>query len=88
VTVNAGIPTPLDIAGLAETVRTTAVIRRNSRGGQSAAEHLISALRCLYRYAVDDHLIAENWNPAVRAKQAQRLASTRHALPDAQILGS
>lgn len=78
-------PTPLEIAGLAESVRATAVVRRNSRGGRSAAEHLISSLRCLYRYAVDDHLIAEDRNPAVRAKQPHRLASTRHALPDSQL---
>jgi integrase/recombinase XerC len=78
-------PTALDIAALAETVRAGAVVRRNSRGGRSAAEHLIASLRCLYRYAVDDRLIREDRNPAVRAKQPQRLASTRHALPDAQL---
>jgi integrase len=78
-------PSALDIAALAETVRATAVVRRNSRGGRSAAEHLIASLRCVYRYAVDDQLIPENRNPAVRAKQPKRLASTRHALPDAQL---
>ena len=78
-------PTPLDIATLAENVRAAAVVRRNSRGGRSAAEHLISSLRCLYRYAVDDQIIAENRNPSLRARQPKRLASTRHALPDAQL---
>jgi site-specific recombinase XerD len=78
-------PTALDITALAETVRASAVVRRNSRGGRSAAEHLIASLRCLYRYAVDDQLIREDRNPAVRAKQPQRLASTRHALPDPQL---
>jgi hypothetical protein len=33
------------------------VIRRSGRGGHSASEHLISALRCLYRRAGEDGLI-------------------------------
>jgi site-specific recombinase XerD len=78
-------PTTLEILALAETVRAGAVVRRNSRGGRSAAEHLIASLRCLYRYAVDDRLIRQDRNPAVRAKHPQRLASTRHALPDAHL---
>ncbi|GLY33794.1 site-specific integrase [Kineosporia sp. NBRC 101731] len=78
-------PTPLDISALAESVRSNALVRRNSRGGRSAAEHLIASLRCLYRYAVDDQLIREDRNPSVRARQPQRLASTRHALPDGQL---
>jgi hypothetical protein len=30
------------------------VARRNARGGRSAAEHLVAALRCLYKHAEDD----------------------------------
>ena len=42
------------------------VARRNARGGRSAAEHLIAALRCLYRHAVADglHRRAETTRPA------------------------
>jgi len=29
----------------------TVVARRNARGGRSATEHLVAALRCLYRHA-------------------------------------
>lgn len=41
----------VEVQQLAEHTRGAAVVRRNSRGGQSAAAHLISALRCLYQYA-------------------------------------
>lgn len=47
-----------------------------------AAEHLIGALRCLYRHAVADGLIAAERNPAIAVAKPRRLASTRRALPD------
>lgn len=68
-----------------ERVKSDVVVRRNSRGGRSAAEHLISALRCMYRHAVSDGLITESGNPAVRVSKPRRLASTRRALPDAGL---
>ena len=77
--------TPLEITQFAQRVRADAVLRRNARGGRSAAEHLVASLRCLYRYAVTDQLISEARNPAVRAQRPRRLASTRHALPDAHL---
>jgi integrase/recombinase XerC len=48
-------PTSLEIKKLCESVKACAVTRKNSRGGRSATEHLIAALRCLYRYAAADH---------------------------------
>ncbi|MFC4945846.1 tyrosine-type recombinase/integrase [Pseudonocardia sp. GCM10023141] len=78
-------PTPLEITQLAEHVKTTVVVRRNARGGRSAAEHLIAALRCVYRYAAADGLIADADNPARRVAKPRRLASTRRALPDARL---
>lgn len=78
-------PTPLEIKQLAERVKSGAVARSNSRGGRTAAEHLISALRCVYKYAIADGLIAEGDNPALRVAKPRRLASTRRALPDAQL---
>lgn len=78
-------PTALEIQQLAESTKTAAVPRRNSRGGRSAAEHLIASLRCVYRYAVADGLIAESDNPATRVSKPRRLASTRHALPDHRL---
>ena len=42
-------PTPSEIRQLVQHVRANVVPRRNSRGGRSAAEHLIAALRCMYK---------------------------------------
>jgi integrase/recombinase XerC len=78
-------PTPLEIKQLSEAVRGAALVRRNSRGGRSAAEHLISALRCLYRHAAMDGLINDADNPAIKVAKPRRLASTRRALTDAQL---
>jgi integrase/recombinase XerC len=78
-------PTPLEITQLVERVRGDAVVRRNSRSGSTAAEHLIGALRCMYRYAVADNLVSERDNPAQRVPKPRRLASTRRALPDALL---
>ncbi|KAA2261518.1 site-specific integrase [Solihabitans fulvus] len=79
-------PTPLEVEQLAEQVKLHVVVRKNSRGGRSAAEHLIAALRCLYRHAVADELISEADNPAARVAKPRRLASTRRALPDARLV--
>ncbi|NKQ52013.1 site-specific integrase [Amycolatopsis sp. K13G38] len=78
-------PTPLEIKQLAEDVRHRVVVRKNSRGGRTAAEHLIAALRCLYQHAIADELLSENDNPAKRVAKPRRLASTRRAIPDARL---
>jgi integrase/recombinase XerC len=52
-------PTPSQIRQLMTWVKTHVVARRNARGGRSAQEHLVAALRCLYKRAVDDGLITE-----------------------------
>ena len=41
-------PTPSEIRQLMVYVKTHVVARRNARGGRSAEEHLVAALRCLY----------------------------------------
>lgn len=51
-------------------VKTHVVARRNARGGRSAQEHLVAALRCLYRRAVSDGLIKEADNPGAEDRQA------------------
>jgi integrase/recombinase XerC len=78
-------PTPLEVKQLSERVKSAAITRSNSRGGRTAAEHLIAALRCLYKHAVADGLIAEEGNPAIRVTKPRRLASTRRALPDTHL---
>jgi hypothetical protein len=66
-------------------VKTHGVARRNARGGRSAEEHLVAALRCLYRRAVDDGLIGEAANPARKVAKPRRLPITRRALPDTRL---
>ncbi len=61
--------TALDISQLAEQAKANAIRRRNSRGGRSAAEHMLAALRCVYRHAVADGIIAESENPALRVAE-------------------
>ncbi len=80
-------PTPLEIGQLCETLKALVTTRKNSRGGRSATEHLISALRCLYRHAVADGLIVEADNPAVRVAKPRRLPSTRRAIPELRLAG-
>src|SRR5690606_14847033 len=76
-------PTPSQIKHLCEQVRANVVIRRNARGGHKAAEHLIAALRCLYRHAIADGLVADN--PALKVPKPRQLPSTRRAVPDTRL---
>lgn len=68
-------PTPSDVRHLVEHVKASVVARRNARGGRSAAEHLIAALRCVYRHAEGDGLIDPVDNPARRVAKPRRLPS-------------
>ncbi|MEU4382596.1 tyrosine-type recombinase/integrase [Micromonospora echinofusca] len=78
-------PTPSEIERLAEYAKTHVVARRNARGGRSAAEHLIAALRCLYKRAVADGYIAAADNPALKVAKPRRLPSTRRAVADSRL---
>jgi len=78
-------PTPSEIRQLMAHVKAHVVGRRNARGGRSAQEHLVAALRCLYHRAVDDGLIAEADNPARKVAKPRRLPSTRRAIPDTRL---
>jgi site-specific recombinase XerD len=78
-------PTPTEIKQLMAHVKANVVARRNARGGRSAQEHLVAALRCLYQHAQDDAIIAEADNPARKVAKPRRLPSTRRALPDTRL---
>jgi integrase/recombinase XerC len=78
-------PTPLEIKQLCEQTKAHVIIRQNSRGGRSATEHLIAALRCLYRHAAADGLIADADNPALRVHKPRRLPSNRRAIPNRRL---
>jgi hypothetical protein len=66
-------------------VKASVVPRRNGRGGRSAEGHVVAALRCLYKRAEDDGLIAEADNPARKVDKPRRLPSTRRAVPDTRL---
>jgi integrase/recombinase XerC len=77
--------TPSEIRQLVQHVRANVVPRRNSRGGRSAAEHLIAALRCMYKHAEEDRLIDPADNPARKVEKPRRLPSTRRAVADRRL---
>jgi hypothetical protein len=66
-------------------IRGELFVRRNARGGRSATEHLIAAMRCIYRRPVMDGLIKEADNRAAKVAKPRRLASTRRAVPDTHL---
>jgi hypothetical protein len=78
-------PSPSEIQQLMAYVKTHVVARRNARGGRSAEEHLVAALRCLYQRAMEDGLIAEADNPARKVAKPRRLPTTRRAVPDTRL---
>lgn len=78
-------PSPSEIEQLAEYVKKHVVARRNARGGRSAAEHLIAALRCLYKRAVADGFVTAADNPALKVAKPRRLPSTRRAVADTRL---
>ncbi|MGW6729596.1 tyrosine-type recombinase/integrase [Nocardia sp. NPDC055029] len=72
-------PTSLEMQALVERIRAAAVHRRNSRDGRSAAEHMVSALRYLYRYAASDGYVRTS-NAATELTKPRRLPSPRGAI--------
>jgi integrase len=78
-------PRPSEIEQLRSQVQANVVARRNSRGGRSAAEHLVAALRCLYRRAVADGYLDASDNPALKVDKPRRLPSTRRAIGDTRL---
>lgn len=76
---------PSEIRTFIVDAKAHAVQRRNGRGGRSAEENLIAALRCLYRRATADGFLDEAQNPALKVAKPKRLPSTRQALPDVRL---
>jgi len=78
-------PSPSQIRELVEYTRENVVTRRNARGGRSAGEHMVAALRCLYRHAEDDNIISAADNPARKVSKPRRLPSPRQAVADNRL---
>jgi integrase len=77
--------TPSDIRQLVVDMQAELVIRRSGRGGHSATEHMIAALRCVYRRAEEDGLITVADNPAKKVDKPRRPPSTRRAVADNRL---
>jgi integrase len=73
------------IAEQMQRVQRTAVRRSNHRDGRGAGEHLLHALRYVYRCARDEKLIAREDDPTRHVKMPRRLPSTRRALTSSQL---
>ncbi|ONI91718.1 hypothetical protein ALI22I_07565 [Saccharothrix sp. ALI-22-I] len=71
---------PTDVAWFIEHAKDTAVVRRSSRNGHSAAEHAYDSVRCLYRHAVALRLLHPWDDPTSHVAKPKRLASNRRAL--------
>ena len=69
-------------------VKTHLVARRNARGGRSATEHLVAALRCLYKHAEDDRYITpgEHARPAGRHHEEPAQAHPVPARPHRRMM--
>ncbi|WP_280465738.1 tyrosine-type recombinase/integrase [Nocardia brasiliensis] len=78
-------PTKAEFEGLARTIQADARVNRASRGGTSAVEHFISAVRCVYRYAEDNGWIHPTDNLARRLDLPTRRPSHRNAITSAQL---
>lgn len=79
--------TTSDLEALAERARSRAraTQRRGLRDGRCAAATMVSALRCIYKHAVNDEIIEPGRNPAGRLAIPRRLPSTRRALPNDRL---
>ena len=72
-----------DIEALQRASIADALVRRTSRGGRHAGEHVIAAARALYNRAIADGLLEAGASPAHKVAKPRRLPSTRRALlPD------
>ncbi|WP_231509618.1 site-specific integrase [Nocardia sp. NRRL WC-3656] len=78
-------PTALELKEMVEQARREAAARKNSRDGRSAAEHMVAAIRCLYRHARDDGYVPASGNAAAHIDKPRRRPSPRTALSDNQL---
>ncbi|MFD4433920.1 tyrosine-type recombinase/integrase [Nocardia sp. NPDC058497] len=78
-------PTHHELEELATSVQAGARTNRASRGGTSAMEHFVSAVRRVYRHAEDSGWIRPQDNPARRLSMPVRRTSHRYAIPSPQL---
>jgi integrase len=74
-----------DIETLMRETMANTVPRRNSRGGTSAGEHLLAAMRAIYARAIADKLVHPRCNPAAAVPKPHRPANNRRALSNPEL---
>jgi integrase len=77
--------TPSQINALIQHPVPSSVPRRNTRGGTSAHEHLVAAIRAIYTHAIADGLLPAHHNPAAQVRKPHRPPSNRRALTAAEL---
>jgi NAD(P)-dependent dehydrogenase (short-subunit alcohol dehydrogenase family) len=78
-------PTTAELDDMACVIAANARVNKASRGGRSAVEHFVAAVRCIYRYAEDNGWIHPVDNPARKLSKPVRRASHRYAIPPDQL---
>jgi integrase len=78
-------PTTAELDDMACAIAANTRINKASRGGRSAVEHFVAAVRCIYRYAEDNGWIHPVDNPARKLSKPVRRASHRYAIPPDQL---
>jgi integrase len=74
-----------DIEALRHDTVADAIVRRTSRGGRHAGEHIIAAARAVYNRAIAGGLIEPGASPAHKVTKPRRLPSTRRALTPPEL---
>jgi integrase len=72
-----------EIEGVAKAAQERARLRRNERGGRSARENCVSAVRCFFERAKADGLRSDN--PAREVAKPRRRPSPRRPLTDTEV---
>ncbi|MEV6557551.1 site-specific integrase [Nocardia sp. NPDC051756] len=78
-------PTKAEFEEMTRAIQAGARVNRASRGGTSAVQNFISALRCIYRYAEDSGWIRRTDNVARQLAMPVRRPSHRYAIPSARL---
>ncbi|WP_309118001.1 site-specific integrase [Saccharothrix sp.] len=73
-------PAAAEVHELFEWVRANAKRRRSSNGGQGAVLHTYEALRCIYRYLVDEQILTPRQNLMNQVTKPRKGRSRRHAI--------
>ncbi|WP_433664766.1 tyrosine-type recombinase/integrase [Nocardia sp. CA-128927] len=78
-------PTLTEFKQLIETIKAQRNVRRSDRNGTGMTQTIVSALRCLYHFAIADKIIAPADNPVLALAKPPVQESNRRALSNQQL---